>query len=164
MKIKKLFKTHWFAPYVKKNGILKPNLKLLSEQFKTGVYFIRNKKTNKILYVGFSGYNLYKTIYRHFQSWQDRRQYRATFDKKNTDYQLQIIFCKPKQAQRLEEYFIKKYKEIGQASFNNYQYTTKDNIIKTNNNNSSVIDLETGKQTIDIITLRPDQNTDDFPF
>lgn len=163
MKIKKLFKTHWFSPYSKKNGIYKPNLKLLSEQFKTGVYFIRNKKTKKVLYVGYSGYNLYKTIYRHFQKWTDR-QYRATFDKKNNDYQLQIIFCSPKQAQRLENYFIKKYKELGQADYNNYQYTTSENIIKTNSNNTEVTDLETGKQIIDIVTLRPDQNTDDFPF
>jgi hypothetical protein len=164
MKIKKLFKTHWFAPYGKKNGIYKPNLKLLSNQFKTGVYFIRNKKTTKILYVGFSGYNLYKTIYRHFQSWNDRTQYRATFDKKNSDFQIQIIFCKPKQAQRLEEYFIKKYKEIGQATYNNYQYTTKENTIITDSKNSNVTDIETGKQIIDIVTLAPDQNTDDMPF
>jgi hypothetical protein len=163
MKIKKLFKTHWFSPYVKKNGIYKPNLKLLSEQFKTGVYFIRNKKTKKILYVGYSGYNLYKTIYRHFQKWTDQ-QYRATFDKKNNDYQLQIIFCKTKQAQRLENYFIKKYKEIGQATYNNYQYTTSENVIKTNSNNTEITDTETGKQLIDIVTLKPDQNTEDFPF
>lgn len=161
MKIKKLFKTHWFAPYVLRNGKLKPNLKLLSEQFKTGVYFIRDKKTQKIAYVGYSGSNLYKTIYRHFQRWVDG-QYRATFSK-GAGWQLQIIFCSPKQAQRLEEYFIKKYKEKGEANYNNYQYTTKENTIKTDIKNSSVVDLETDKQIIDIITLRPDQDNED-PF
>ena len=162
MKIKKLFKTHWFAPYVLRNGKLKPNLKLLSEQFKTGVYFIRDKKTQKIAYVGFSGSNLYKTIYRHFQRWVDG-QYRATFSK-NSGWQLQIIFCNPKQAQRLENYYIKKYKEIGQADYNNYQYSTSENTIKADSKNTSVVDLETGKQIIDIVTLAPDQEKEDFPF
>lgn len=155
MKIKKLIKTIWFAPYVLRNGKLKPNFKQ-TEKFKTGVYFIRDKQSQKIKYVGFSGNNLYRTIYRHFQKWEDG-QYRATFNKNSKSYQLQIIFCSPKQAQRLEEYFIKKYKERGEADKNNYQYKTKEETIKTNNTNTEVKDLETGKTIIDIVTARPDE-------
>jgi hypothetical protein len=36
---------------------------------KSGVYLIKSKRTNKIVYVGYSASNLYKTMYRHFQSW-----------------------------------------------------------------------------------------------
>jgi hypothetical protein len=155
MKIKKLVKTIWFAPYVLKNDKLKPNFKQ-TEKFKTGVYFIRDKKTQKILYVGYSGSNLYRTIYRHFQRWEDG-QYRATFNKNNKSYQLQILFCSPQQAARLEKFFIKKYKERGEAEKNNYQYETSEETIKSNSNNTEVKDLETGKTIIEIVTARPDE-------
>ena len=60
----------WVHPY---NENDKPAIK--SSWEKSGIYII--KQNGKIVYVGQSGYNLYKTMYRHFQSW-DSRQKRAT--------------------------------------------------------------------------------------
>lgn len=42
-----------------------------------GVYLI--KVNDQLRYVGHSGYDLYKTMYRHFQSWQDPRQVRVSY-------------------------------------------------------------------------------------
>ena len=52
----------WVHPY---NENDKPAIK--SSWEKSGIYII--KQNDKIVYVGQSGYNLYKTMYRHFQSW-----------------------------------------------------------------------------------------------
>lgn len=44
-----------------------------------GAYLIRYQ--GQIQYVGYSATNVVKTAYRHFQQWNDPRQYRATFPK-----------------------------------------------------------------------------------
>lgn len=61
----------------------------------------------KIQYVGFSGYNVVKTAYRHFQNWNDPRQYRATFPK--TARILIIPTRSAKRAKAIEETLIAKY-------------------------------------------------------
>lgn len=81
---------------------------------KSGVYLIKSKRTNKIVYVGYSGYNLYKTMSRHFQKWVDPSQYRATFSK--TGYTVRIVLTTPKRASLLESALIKKYKPKGNAA------------------------------------------------
>ena len=85
----------------------KPRLK--NTWKKSGVYLI--KENNKIVYIGHSGYNLYKTMYRHFQNW-DSHQTRATYKAKGNKrkkYLVQIIFCTPKQTDKIETEKIKKY-------------------------------------------------------
>tara|TARA_R110000751_G_scaffold128883_2_gene230936 strand:- start:218 stop:622 length:405 start_codon:yes stop_codon:yes gene_type:complete len=77
---------------------------------KSGVYLIADKN-GKIVYVGFSLSNLYKTMYRHFQSWKDWRQERATFSRKT--HKVRVVFTTPKQAQKLERALIVKYKPKG---------------------------------------------------
>tara|TARA_R100000231_G_scaffold33800_3_gene29730 strand:+ start:2389 stop:2793 length:405 start_codon:yes stop_codon:yes gene_type:complete len=75
---------------------------------KSGVYII--KEGNQVVYVGQSGYNLYKTMYRHFQKW-DSSQKRATYKAKgkNRDkYKVRVIYTTPLQAERLEKYLCKK--------------------------------------------------------
>jgi len=76
---------------------------------KSGTYII--KKNNKIVYIGYSKSNLYKTIYRHFQSWIDPTQRRVTYQDqlKNNNFLVRVILCTPLQAQRLERYLILKY-------------------------------------------------------
>jgi excinuclease UvrABC nuclease subunit len=73
---------------------------------KSGVYIIYDKN-KEVKYVGYSVSNLYKTCLRHFQSWKDRSQYRATFPK---DYLVRIIICTPTQAARLEAALIERLK------------------------------------------------------
>ena len=48
---------------------------------KSGVYIVKNK-AGQIVYVGHSASDLYKTMYRHFQSWHDPKQIRVTYPKK----------------------------------------------------------------------------------
>lgn len=62
-----------FKPPYDKNG----RTTLRHTNGKKGVYLI--KVNGKLRYIGYSGSNLYKTIYRHFQSWDDPRQARVTY-------------------------------------------------------------------------------------
>ena len=73
-----------------------------------GVYIIRNKK--EILYIGYSGTDLYKTMYRHFQKWVDYSQVRVEY-KHISNLKIDIILTSTKlQASRLEKALIIKYK------------------------------------------------------
>ena len=73
-----------------------------------GVYIIRNKKD--ILYIGYSGVDLYKTMYRHFQKWNDKSQVRIEYKNIN-NLKIDIILTSTKlQASRLEKALIIKYK------------------------------------------------------
>lgn len=76
---------------------------------KSGVYLI--KENGKIVYVGHSKSNLYKTLYRHFQRW-DSHQTRATYKAKGNKrkkYRVRTILCTPNQAHRLEIALCKKH-------------------------------------------------------
>lgn len=79
-------------------------------QKKSGAYLI--KENGKIVYVGMSGVNLYKTLYRHFQIWNHRHQPVVTYVHKlhRHKYTVRVILCTPKQAARLEKALILKYK------------------------------------------------------
>jgi excinuclease UvrABC nuclease subunit len=76
---------------------------------KSGVYFIKKRGDTKPRYVGRSGSDLYKTITRHFQSWNDRTQERVTYPQKNI-YLVRVILCSPKDAAFLELMYILKNK------------------------------------------------------
>jgi excinuclease UvrABC nuclease subunit len=72
-----------------------------------GVYMIYKGK--KLLYVGFSGSNLYKTMYRHFQSWNDPTQIRVTYDP--FKIKVCVIYTETaEEADILEKALILKYK------------------------------------------------------
>ena len=75
---------------------------------KSGIYFIFSP-IGALVYIGYSGYNLYKTITRHFQSWDDPKQYRAEYSK-NRGYLISIIYCTPARAAKIEPLLIAKYK------------------------------------------------------
>ena len=77
---------------------------------KTGVYIIYNDE-NKVQYVGHSRSDLYKTLTRHFQKWNDgiNRQYRAKF-RKDEGYKTRLILCPPSKCLLLEEALINKHK------------------------------------------------------
>jgi hypothetical protein len=78
-------------------------------QGKPGCYVIY--KGDKPVYVGMSGTNVYKTMYRHFQSWNDKTQVRITYKPKAVKpFSCRVILCTPSQAARLEKMLILKYK------------------------------------------------------
>lgn len=73
-----------------------------------GVYIIRKNKD--ILYIGYSGTDLYKAMYRHFQKWNDYSQVRVLYSNLK-DLKVDIIICSTKiESSRLEKALIIKYK------------------------------------------------------
>lgn len=146
----KAISTVWFYPYVVKNGKLKPNLRINTKRFNSGVYFIKNVETNKIVYIGFSQSQLHKTIYRHFQKWNDRAQERIVFNKRN--HKIQIIFCSPSKALKFEKILIQRYK----PKFNKFQY---DLSFEINKNKPSYQEAENDLK--DIVRAQPGE---DIPF
>ena len=90
---------------------------------KSGVYII--KKNNKIIYVGYSSYDIYKTLYRHFQTWNDKSQdkrvsYKEDYFDSDNDYKVRIVYCTPKKASALEKALILKYQP--EDNKNKYDY------------------------------------------
>lgn len=78
-------------PYV--DGIPHPDLSIFKKA--AGVYIIANQQGD-VVYVGFSGYNVHKTMFRHFQSWVDHRQKRATYPREG--YLVRILSACEKRA------------------------------------------------------------------
>lgn len=75
---------------------------------KAGAYLIRDADSKEPLYVGMSKTNIYRTLYRHFQSWTDG-QHRVTFKKFN-DVEVRIIETTATEAARVERFLIRKTK------------------------------------------------------
>lgn len=77
---------------------------------KSGVYHIY--EGNKRVYIGHSSYNLYKTILRHFQSWDDPAQPgRITYaNKRKSRYTVKVWLTSAYDAPILEETHILKYR------------------------------------------------------
>ncbi len=77
---------------------------------RSGVYLI--KENSKLVYVGMSVSNLYRTLYRHFETWNHRSQqvvsYKDNLDKKK--YTVRVVYCTPKQTVSLEKALIIKHK------------------------------------------------------
>lgn len=89
---------------------LNPKLNLQPSKNQKGVYIL--KKNNEIIYIGYSGSNLYKTLTRHFQSWEDRKQIRITYSK-SENIKARVIFTSTAaQAAKLEKALILKYKPV----------------------------------------------------
>ncbi len=73
-----------------------------------GVYMIY--KNSDLRYVGFSAKDVYKALYRHFQSWEDKRQVRVTYERL-AGIKVRVIYCNNSiNADRLEKALIIKYK------------------------------------------------------
>ena len=77
-------------------------------QNRSGVYLI--KENGKIVYIGKSGNNLYRTLYRHFERWT-AKYYVVTYKEEmwRNNYTVRIVFCTSNQADRLEKYLIKRH-------------------------------------------------------
>lgn len=78
---------------------------------RTGVYLI--KKNGILVYVGYSENDLYKTLYRHFQTWNDKDQpgrisYKNQLNRNN--FTVRVVFTTKKRAEALEKALIIKHK------------------------------------------------------
>lgn len=98
---------------VKKSNYVKPydkqgNTTLKHTNGKRGVYIIRID--GKIRYIGYSGSNLYKTLYRHFQSWIDPTQQRVTYKAIRNRATVRVVLTnRADQAAKLEKALILLY-------------------------------------------------------
>lgn len=102
--------THRFIPVFKqlpRDGGTKFNLGFTKG--KSGVYII--KENGKIVYIGYSYSNLYKTITRHFQNWNHRYQRVVTYANlvHSNRYTIRVVFTSPNKAKKLEEALTTKY-------------------------------------------------------
>ncbi len=103
-KTERLFKSRFISPY---NANGSTNMDFCKGH--AGVYIIKKKGSNDISYIGYSATNLYKTVLRHFQSWDDKRQVRISYKYKH-DYVVRIIITTPARAEKLEKALIIYYK------------------------------------------------------
>lgn len=111
-----------------------------------GTYLIY--RSGRLIYVGFSSYNVYKTLYRHFQSWYDPRQIRVTYDKNDPNIKVRVIYTTAARARKLEKAIIIKY----QPKDNPDKY---ENYLDLNRQESKVIEEAENEFTA---------NNNDLPF
>lgn len=71
---------------------------------RSGVYLIREGE--KLVYIGYSATNLYRTMYRHFQRWNHRGQEVVSYAGSSKRYTVRVVLCTPAQAARLEKALI----------------------------------------------------------
>ncbi|MEI6567368.1 MAG: hypothetical protein WCR20_11875 [Verrucomicrobiota bacterium] len=96
-------------------------------QRRAGVYLI--KENAKIVYVGMSGGNLYRTLYRHFEAWNHPHQEVTTYQSrmKRHTYTVRVVLCTPGQSARLERALIKKHKpRDNEVKYENYKIDFRD--------------------------------------
>lgn len=111
---------------------------------KSGVYLIY--KGNTIVYIGYSGTDIYKTLYRHFQKWTDKNQKRVTYqDLKNIT--VRVVYTATKNhAFRLEKSLIVKYKPADNPTQYEEFTPTKADVKKVNEyfdqNTSPIVHFE----------------------
>jgi hypothetical protein len=99
----------WYKPYKRyRSGELKPNHHIPWLHTCCGVYLIRSKRSKEVVYVGHSKSSVYKTLFRHFQDWDDPTQYRATYPKRK--YEVALISTKKHRVEKLERFLIARMK------------------------------------------------------
>lgn len=89
-----------------------------------GVYLI--KKGAAVVYVGHSRYNLYKTLYRHFQTWNHSQEPVVTYAGRMKDIKVRIFVTSHTAVQKWEKYFINKYKDLDNITRPKYYKEDKD--------------------------------------
>jgi excinuclease UvrABC nuclease subunit len=94
-------KSKWLKPYTGNKTTFGKTIRN-----KPGVYLIKSNRTGNTIYVGYSGTNVYKTMYRHFQTWNDPQQVRKVYSPDN--YTARVILTTGKRAGELEKYLIEK--------------------------------------------------------
>lgn len=88
-------------PYLSNGRANLPNIP------RPGVYMIY--QNNQIVYIGYSGTNIYKTLYRHFQKWNDG-QTRIVYNKNDESIKIRVTYTNSAyRAYKLERALIVKH-------------------------------------------------------
>lgn len=125
----------FFPPYHANGRTMFPNT-----VNRSGVYII--KEAGKIVYVGSSQANLYKTMYRHFEKWNHRSQPVVSYKDQLTEqkYTVRVILCTGPQAIKLERALIIKHQpRDNEQKYKNYQLKFPDAEIVKKYNEQEVI-------------------------
>ena len=102
-----IYRTTWQKPFI--NGKFNPKL-IVSSSIKVGGCYLIKDRNDKIVYVGYSETNIYKTLTRHFQKWKDiSRTHQTRFYYDRELFTVKIYFCHYILAAILEKYFIQKH-------------------------------------------------------
>lgn len=105
-------KSRWLPPYVPGHepAFLEYGKTTFEEtRTRSGVYFIKDE-SGKLVYVGMSGSDLYRTLYRHFQKWRHPFQSVTTYRGRDLSrFRVRVILCSPTRAARLETHFLLKH-------------------------------------------------------
>jgi excinuclease UvrABC nuclease subunit len=107
---------------------------------KSGVYLI--KENGRLVYVGVSLTNLYRTMYRHFEQWNHSGQGVTTYygKMKKNDYTVRVILCSKAQASRLEKALIKKHRpRDNENKYKSYELVLEDSKVFTDYQNSEIV-------------------------
>ena len=97
-----MYKQRKAYPYKLINGVKHTTFNIRGV---AGVYLIYDNE--ELVYVGYSGNNLYRTLYHHFTQWNDNKQYRAIYSEKHV---VRVVYCKTAaQAANLEKALIIKF-------------------------------------------------------
>lgn len=98
-----ILKSIWFAPYDKQG---RTNLSKVTKRQK-GLYFIIDRNTRRLVYIGYSFGSLYKTLYRHFETWNHPGQPVVTYSQRSR-YLISVVMCNSTKIALLERYYIMK--------------------------------------------------------
>jgi len=97
---------------------------------KSGVYLIKDDLLNEIVYIGFSGSQLFKTIYRHFYEYRQNNT-RVYFPRQmRPQIKIAVCLCEPDNAWILEKYLIFMDKRL--VNTNKYEILNNDYEIVSN--------------------------------
>lgn len=99
----------WFVPYYESETGKKTTVMPGPYAGRSGVYFIKEISTGKIVYVGYSTSQLKDTIYRHFREWGSSWGFDPVYYRNWKDYKVRVIECAPGRAELAEKYFIRKF-------------------------------------------------------
>lgn len=102
-------KSRWLPPYVsgREPAFMQYGKTTFEEtRLRSGVYFIKDER-GKLVYIGKSEKDLYRTLYRHFQKWNHPFQEVVTYRGRDLSlFRVRVILCSPKRATRLETHFL----------------------------------------------------------
>lgn len=98
-----MLRTRYLSPYTRNGRTTFP------ARQRPGVYVIR--KAGKLRYIGYSGSDVYKAMYRHFQVWNDRSRPEPRVVYRNlADVSVRVIYTNTSaQAARLERALIVRF-------------------------------------------------------
>ena len=109
-----------FVPPYHRSGTTFP------DRNKSGVYLIKKRsEIFSVTYIGMSKTDIYTTMYRHFQRWNDKRFDRKVYEREK--YLIRVIYCTPLQAVKLERALIIRHNPKDNAEkYDNYTLQKSD--------------------------------------